>query len=253
MRRSVERNVIIGLVVVFLVLIANTILSNQAANTLVRDGELVAHSHETQTAIEDALSNVLQAESSARGYVITGDESHLEPYRQVVGAIDQKLERLGQLIAGNPGQQQRLVLLRGGARAWLDHLGEIIDLRRRDGFPAAQASVLSNRGKGEMDKIRRIVAEMHKEETALLTSRDVKSRDSRGDARLTLLISTFTSLALVILLGRVLMLGLAERGRNEAAICEQREWLQITLSSIGDAVIATNARGSIRFLNPVAE
>ena len=98
MRRSFDRNVIIGLVVVFLVLIANTILSNQAANTLVRDGELVAHSYETQTAIEDALSTVLQAESSARGYVITGDESHLEPYRQAVGAIDRKLERLGQLI-----------------------------------------------------------------------------------------------------------------------------------------------------------
>jgi hypothetical protein len=65
MRRSVEGNVIIGPVVVFLVLIANTILSNQAANTLARDGELVAHSHETQTAIEDALSTVLQAESNA--------------------------------------------------------------------------------------------------------------------------------------------------------------------------------------------
>jgi CHASE3 domain sensor protein/CheY-like chemotaxis protein len=253
MRRSVEGNVIIGLVVVFVVLIANTILSNQAANTLARDGELVAHSHETQTAIEDALSTVLQAESSARGYVITGDESHLEPYRQAIGAIDRKLERLGQLIAGNPGQQQRFVLLRGGARAMFDHLGEIIDLRQRDGFPAAQASVLSNHGKREMDKIRRIVGEMYKEETALLMSRDVKSRESHGNARLTLLISTFTSLALVILLGWVLMLGLSERRRNEAAIGEQREWLQITLSSIGDAVIATNAHGSIRFLNPVAE
>jgi PAS domain S-box-containing protein len=253
MRRSIERNVIIGLVVVFLVLIANTILSNQVANTLVRDGELVAQSHETQTELKDALSTVLQAESSARGYVITGDESYLEPYGQADGAIGRKLERLGQLIADNPEQQQRLVLLRSRAGAGLDHLGEIIDLRRRDGFPAAQASVLSNRVKLEMDEIRRIVAEMHKEETALLMSRDVKSRNSRGNARLTFLISAFTSLALVILLGWVLMRRLAERGRNEAAICEQREWMQITLSSIGDAVIATNAHGNIRFLNPVAE
>ncbi|MGA6927635.1 MAG: ATP-binding protein [Desulfosarcina sp.] len=34
---------------------------------------------------------------------------------------------------------------------------------------------------------------------------------------------------------------------------EQREWLRVTLTSIGDAVIATDADGCISFLNPVAE
>ena len=34
---------------------------------------------------------------------------------------------------------------------------------------------------------------------------------------------------------------------------EQREWLEITLASIGDAVIATDAAGSVTFINPVAE
>ena len=34
---------------------------------------------------------------------------------------------------------------------------------------------------------------------------------------------------------------------------EQREWLRVTLSSIGDAVITTDTKGSVTYLNPVAE
>jgi PAS domain S-box-containing protein len=34
---------------------------------------------------------------------------------------------------------------------------------------------------------------------------------------------------------------------------QQREWFQVTLSSIGDAVITTDAVGAVTFLNPIAE
>src|SRR5512132_571843 len=37
------------------------------------------------------------------------------------------------------------------------------------------------------------------------------------------------------------------------ALHEQREWLRVTLSSIGDAVITTDGKGCVTFLNPVAE
>ncbi len=43
------------------------------------------------------------------------------------------------------------------------------------------------------------------------------------------------------------------RRRAEAAAAEQREWLGVVLSSIGDAVIATDDRALVSFLNPVAE
>jgi PAS domain S-box-containing protein len=34
---------------------------------------------------------------------------------------------------------------------------------------------------------------------------------------------------------------------------QQREWIQVTLSSIGDAVITTDSHGCVTFLNPIAE
>ena len=39
----------------------------------------------------------------------------------------------------------------------------------------------------------------------------------------------------------------------EVALHEQREWLRVTLSSIGDAVITTDTAGLVTFMNPVAQ
>lgn len=45
----------------------------------------------------------------------------------------------------------------------------------------------------------------------------------------------------------------ARRAQAEGEATEQREWLQVTLAAVGDGVIATDAAGRVRFLNPAAQ
>jgi PAS domain S-box-containing protein len=51
------------------------------------------------------------------------------------------------------------------------------------------------------------------------------------------------------------VLGLVSDGRKraEASLQQSQQWLSITLRCIGDAVIATDAKGAITFMNPIAQ
>jgi PAS domain S-box-containing protein len=50
-----------------------------------------------------------------------------------------------------------------------------------------------------------------------------------------------------------LVLFASSRRSAEKQLRQQREWLRVTLTSIGDAVIATDVNGTVNFINPTAE
>lgn len=60
---------------------------------------------------------------------------------------------------------------------------------------------------------------------------------------------TFNRLVLFV----ALVLFASSRRKAEKSLREQREWLRVSLSSIGDAVIATDVNGCVNFINPTAE
>ncbi|HZQ73885.1 MAG TPA: ATP-binding protein [Burkholderiales bacterium] len=86
----------------------------------------------------------------------------------------------------------------------------------------------------------------------ILAERHGLFSEAFGLAAFTLLMIGLFS-ALVLWVARTLDRIAAQRAQAEEQAEEQREWLQVTLASIGDGVIATDAAGRVRFLNAAAQ
>src|SRR5262249_42968542 len=80
-----------------------------------------------------------------------------------------------------------------------------------------------------------------------------ETRESGRYAFLTDFVVNLIACALLSLISYIIIRDVTARNRAEEALRQQREWLHVTLSSIGDAVIATDTHGAVTFLNPVAE
>src|SRR3954469_7440089 len=86
----------------------------------------------------------------------------------------------------------------------------------------------------------------------LFAEREGLFGEAFGMALFTLLMIFWFS-TLILWVARTLDQSAAQRAQAEGEATEQREWLQVTLASIGDGVIATDAAGRVRFLNAAAQ
>ena len=155
---TVGRRLIVGFGLSALTLLLIAVVSYRNTNLLIENDALVEHSHQVRLELADLLSVMKDAETGQRGYVITGDESYLEPYKAALSALPATLADLRKLTADNPEQQRRLASITPLIEAKLAELKAVIDLRRAQGFDAAAKLVTTNAGKTHMDQIRAVVA-----------------------------------------------------------------------------------------------
>jgi methyl-accepting chemotaxis protein len=165
-----------GLAALTLLLIAG--VSYRNASFLIETEDWVAHTHQVRTELADLLSQLKDAETGQRGYLLTGDENYLEPYKSALSSIQSTLADVRRLTADNPIQQRRLASLQQPIDSKLAELKQTIDLRRSQGLDAALKIVLTNTGKAFMDQARAIVVEADQEESELLKKRADEARAS---------------------------------------------------------------------------
>ncbi len=109
--------------------------------SLLEDRAPVEHTYRVLSGIDGLQGRLKDAERGQRGYVITGDERYLQPYRRSLTAIAGGLDLLGSLTSDNPHQQAMLAQVRVPVRDKLAELAETIELRRTRGLEAASRVV----------------------------------------------------------------------------------------------------------------
>src|ERR1039458_10234317 len=198
------------------------------------------------------FSTVQDAETGQRGYLLTGEEKYLAPYYLAIQLASGEMANLKSLLTRPGDQPQDASRLSALLDQKLAELHKTIELRRSHGLEAALAVVLTGRGKQLMDQIRELCTGIQKREYSALID---ASRHEKTYARQTELVMIAGSLILfAFLIAASVMTNRAVLAR-EQSLGETREahdMLQTTLTSIGDAVIATDAQGRIEFANPTA-
>jgi methyl-accepting chemotaxis protein len=201
MKWSIGNKIASGFGLALAVLLVVGAVSFSSTAKLIDSAEWVGHTHEVLNGLDDLLSEMKDAETGQRGYILTGEAGYLEPYQGAREVVDQKQKSLRELTADSPIQQQRLTAMEPLVNSKFAELQETIDLRRTQGFEAAEHVVAANRGRNAMDSIRRLVGEMEEEETGLLAKRSAEEKDRAHRTEMTIILGSLCAFALLSLVG----------------------------------------------------
>ncbi|MGY3498004.1 CHASE3 domain-containing protein [Bradyrhizobium sp. USDA 4502] len=192
---AIKNQVVISAIPLAIVVVLGGYLSYRYNMILKDNRDLVVHTHEVISSVEHAFSDIKDAETGQRGFIITGDAKYLEPYERAVYISPESLGKVRRLVADRADQLDRLGDLEVALRDKLNELNATIWARRNKGFEAAREAIAQADGKATMDRIRAIVALMTSTEQELLADRTGRvARDERN----VLLIAVLAAVASII-------------------------------------------------------
>jgi CHASE3 domain sensor protein len=154
-------------------IVLNAYLAVAHLRQMEKIAALMLESSKTQATISGVLKDLTDMETSQRGYLLTGDQSYLEPYTAAKDRIGTDFGNLRSELASRPEDQRSLESqLETLAKSKQVEIERTINLRRQGYRHRAFMLVNTNEGKGYMDEARRVVSSLYSAESSDLVRLD---------------------------------------------------------------------------------
>ncbi len=249
MKFSIKNKVVLGFAVAALMLGGISWLSYHTVTKLVGTLDWVAHTREVIGDLRSTLAALRQAETTQRGFLLTGDPASLADYHRSALDLRLHIEQLRKLTADNPTQQQNLDRLTPLVEKRLAILDQHAVVRQQRGLESvANAETLQN-GKDIMSQCSDLIAQMSAEEESLLTQREQAVHAGTHLATAIIVISGTAACALGLLATVVIRRDFQLREHVEEELEESRALLESILDNTPALVFLKDTEGHYLFVN----
>jgi len=213
----------------------------------------VDHTRDVISTNEQLLSDVKDAESAERGYIITGDEGYLEPYRSAYADSQSSMQKLLQITKDNPLQQERLTGLQALIAKRMGVFNTALEQRKTSGFTAAEGVVVAGQGRTVMRQIREASKRIANEENRLLQlrlqTRQIRVRNGFIATLLAALVALIALLTAPVDVRRaVRQQKIAEEEKRESEATAQA-----LFQAAAQSILVVDQQGRIVMVNPATE
>jgi CHASE3 domain sensor protein len=186
-----------GFAISSILLITIGIVAYLSISSLITMSYSVAHTHKIMEEISNVLSAFKDAETGQRGYIITANESYLEPYNNALESAPKLMKELRELTADSPEEVKHLDKVELLATEKFAELKRTIDLRRSGMQEQAVKLIMSDVGKKYMDGIRHEFEQMEYNANELLKQRAKEAESTVAQAKSTIIFGTLICLLFV--------------------------------------------------------
>ncbi|MEH2380272.1 MAG: response regulator [Nostoc sp.] len=240
-----------GLALTILVLIGT--LFYQSTGVLIDTSKKLNNTQVTINSLQELLSNIKDAETGQRGYILTKQNAYLKPYQIAITKLTPEIKELRKLTADDPKQLSQINTLEPLIALKLNELKKTIDLRQNFGLDAALEIINTNQGDNLMSDIRNIIHEMENKERQELQQQLQITKTSAENTLLTLAIAICLSFLILAIVYYFISREVKQRQLTEETLKKERNFISAVLDTASTLVIVLDTQGEIIRFNQACE